>query len=1176
MDCRDIERSTVLNTLKNAAAVAANVNAGGHHSAPPVSLLIRRRRIGRRYTATLHLWDGKDSSNSQHHGLTLDLGVYITRIQPGSAAAKEGNIAVGDRIISINNHPLDHIQNIAEAVQVLNKCAIQNENSSNKQGVFLTLTLAKSTNGLSMIQGGYGGIGSGNTIGGDRALSSSSSGHNLPSGLSGGDLRRSGMLDEKDLNQQLQMMASQSTQGSSIHPYPEYSLSQPSATSPAYSPTKSSITSPIKESIQRGSQEFKRLLGAGASSSSNQSAQHIAKHPNPDNNDRFVATTLPSSSIEQLQHSNQSNAHSSGIKSPFGSGTGSQSLIETVKEKIDNVRHGRKKGKESSTQAKPDSTQSPINQDTLSHQLAEFTLDAKKDVRLQDYMHHSSEGAQKPNELETFVNKEHPTATEFDNRKAVNDPKSPTIEDDIMVSNGEDLALAELDSVINSYHSSSSGGGAKSNGEKAKRSKRNKEGHSRGGGAGGSAADSMSGNSFKSGGTWPRTRGGPIIDHGTGTILHPQKHKKERLPLKELLSNVPNYPPETSPQAAKQKTERQEKHSSGHPSHNISAPAKVVHRNDDALSRDNRVDGGLDSLQPASTAIRGGEGNGASNSRKVRPLTTYDMLHNSSAAYGVVQKLPEHEQRYVNLDLIKSSLGSSDSRDSSNRKTSVREQAVIAPLNPTSIDNSVKSAAAGKDIIERYLKKSKTSTSPQHPMLGVEGGHLYPELAQMAQNHHHQQTVSSAALAQQQMQNLVRPNASNSFSPYYSPTHAHQQPHPHLNSAQLMSSSPRISSPPPPGIGSLGDSVLLGSPIHQQQLHEYRSGSALPSNASSAVAGLDSLTSLAGRGATVNYNTSYVEGSHQIGMGSNLPLHLQSHHLRHGRNNETRNNEIRASSHVGGSTSHQYNTPNMDQYALSLSSMSTATGVYQQGPSVSTTGTGHSGQHTNMIHDLIGPSSSATSSLGSIITTSASILASATSIAHVSGAGPPVNSATISHSPSPSTLESYIQQLSAATNAGNRYLRSTTPSSLIQASGLPQPPSSSSLYHHAALSPSSGGLSTSSIVPPSSTGMPTSSNIQPPYTIGGGTHSHQQQSYSPSMGGMISSGTGSGYMVPSYLTHMGTGNISASNSIPHGMSGSNHSQQQRVSFDHYVSLFQTSLFHTIANHRLKTNFKFCI
>ena len=76
--------------------------------------------------------------------------------------------------------------------------------------------------------------------------------------------------------------------------------------------------------------------------------------------------------------------------------------------------------------------------------------------------------------------------------------------------------------------------------------------------------------SFCSGGTWPRTRGGPIIEHGTfvyimkffsvfscnqlfvyfffspgtGTILHPQKMKKGRLPLAELLANLPKYPPE--------------------------------------------------------------------------------------------------------------------------------------------------------------------------------------------------------------------------------------------------------------------------------------------------------------------------------------------------------------------------------------------------------------------------------------------------------------------------------------------------------------------------------------------------------------------------------------------------------------------------------------------------------
>ena len=88
------------------------------------------------------------------------------------------------------------------------------------------------------------------------------------------------------------------------------------------------------------------------------------------------------------------------------------------------------------------------------------------------------------------------------------------INEEMAVSNGEDLALAELDSVINSYHSSSSGGGTKSSGEKTKRNKRNKDSHSRGGG--GAGIESTGANPFKSGGTWPRTRGGPIIDYGTG------------------------------------------------------------------------------------------------------------------------------------------------------------------------------------------------------------------------------------------------------------------------------------------------------------------------------------------------------------------------------------------------------------------------------------------------------------------------------------------------------------------------------------------------------------------------------------------------------------------------------------------------------------------------------------
>ena len=52
-------------------------------------------RIGKRYQAKLNMAGGLS------HGLTLDLGVYVNRITPGSAAAKEGYIAVGDRILVV-------------------------------------------------------------------------------------------------------------------------------------------------------------------------------------------------------------------------------------------------------------------------------------------------------------------------------------------------------------------------------------------------------------------------------------------------------------------------------------------------------------------------------------------------------------------------------------------------------------------------------------------------------------------------------------------------------------------------------------------------------------------------------------------------------------------------------------------------------------------------------------------------------------------------------------------------------------------------------------------------------------------------------------------------------------------------------------------------------------------
>lgn len=80
----------------------------------------------------------------------------------------------------------------------------------------------------------------------------------------------------------------------------------------------------------------------------------------------------------------------------------------------------------------------------------------------------------------------------------------------------EQDAIAELDSVIESYHKKTTNG-------VLKRSKRR-------------GTEKME----KNGGTWPKARGGPLIQNGTGTILHPRK-TKERLPLSVLLNHPPKY-----------------------------------------------------------------------------------------------------------------------------------------------------------------------------------------------------------------------------------------------------------------------------------------------------------------------------------------------------------------------------------------------------------------------------------------------------------------------------------------------------------------------------------------------------------------------------------------------------------------------------------------------------------
>lgn len=85
IECQSVDRINVY------SAVASG---GGW-----VHMTVRRRRSGGRSLHTTHL----HCPHTTHHGLTLHTGVYIANIMPGSPAAREGNLAVGDRVLSVSS-----------------------------------------------------------------------------------------------------------------------------------------------------------------------------------------------------------------------------------------------------------------------------------------------------------------------------------------------------------------------------------------------------------------------------------------------------------------------------------------------------------------------------------------------------------------------------------------------------------------------------------------------------------------------------------------------------------------------------------------------------------------------------------------------------------------------------------------------------------------------------------------------------------------------------------------------------------------------------------------------------------------------------------------------------------------------------------------------------------------
>ncbi|XP_067624874.1 disks large homolog 5 [Eurosta solidaginis] len=102
LDCQTMTKRMVLDEIRS--------------SAPRCKLLVSRTRHSKRHFYTVHL----NMQNNMNHGLTLDTGVFISKIEPNSLAAYEPELDVGDRVLSVNNKSMECIHSVDDVMALLN------------------------------------------------------------------------------------------------------------------------------------------------------------------------------------------------------------------------------------------------------------------------------------------------------------------------------------------------------------------------------------------------------------------------------------------------------------------------------------------------------------------------------------------------------------------------------------------------------------------------------------------------------------------------------------------------------------------------------------------------------------------------------------------------------------------------------------------------------------------------------------------------------------------------------------------------------------------------------------------------------------------------------------------------------------------------------------------------
>ncbi|KAM6185552.1 LOW QUALITY PROTEIN: disks large homolog 5 [Rhynchocyon petersi] len=88
------------------------------HGEGAINMVVRRRKsLGSKVVTPLHI----NLSGQKDSGISLENGVYAAAVVPGSPAAKEGSLSVGDRIVAINGIALDN-KSLNECESLLRSC----------------------------------------------------------------------------------------------------------------------------------------------------------------------------------------------------------------------------------------------------------------------------------------------------------------------------------------------------------------------------------------------------------------------------------------------------------------------------------------------------------------------------------------------------------------------------------------------------------------------------------------------------------------------------------------------------------------------------------------------------------------------------------------------------------------------------------------------------------------------------------------------------------------------------------------------------------------------------------------------------------------------------------------------------------------------------------------------